>query len=145
MSDPVMRGGKVEMQYGVYVQNVGEYGDPQTLIAFALDAKNAGWHGFFIWDHLLLYQHSDIPFVDAWIALVAIAARTEHLRLGPVIMPLAWRRLWKVAREIMSLDQLSRGRIVLGVGLGAPPDAEFKCFGEDSSDQVRARKLDEAL
>ena len=45
----------------------------------------------------------------------------------------------------MSLDQLSRGRVVFGVGLGTPPDAGFRCFGEDPSDRVRARKLDEAL
>jgi alkanesulfonate monooxygenase SsuD/methylene tetrahydromethanopterin reductase-like flavin-dependent oxidoreductase (luciferase family) len=77
--------------------------------------------------------------------LGAIAARTEHLRIGPVITPVARRRPWKLAREVVSLDHLSRGRAVLGVGLGAPPDAEFECFGEDASDTVRARKLDEAL
>lgn len=133
------------MKYGVYVQNFGEYGDPHNLVTLALEAEQAGWDGFFIWDHLLLYRHSDIPFADAWVALAAIAARTERLRLGPVITPVARRRPWKLAREVVSLDHLSRGRIVLGVGLGAPPDAEFACFGEDPSDRVRARKLDEAL
>jgi Luciferase-like monooxygenase len=133
------------MRYGVYVQNFGEYGDPHNLIALALDAEQAGWDGFFLWDHLLLYRHSDIPVVDAWIALAAIASHTERLLLGPMITPLARRRPWKVAREIVSLDHLSRGRAVLGVGLGAPPDAEFECFGEDPSDRVRAQKLDEAL
>jgi alkanesulfonate monooxygenase SsuD/methylene tetrahydromethanopterin reductase-like flavin-dependent oxidoreductase (luciferase family) len=137
--------GDGEMKFGLYVQNFGEYGDPNNLIALALDAEKAGWDGFFIWDHLQLYRHSDIPFVDAWIALAAIAARTKRLRLGPMITPLARRRPWKVAREIVSLDQLSRGRVFFGVGLGAPPDAEFECFGEDASDHVRARKLDEAL
>ena len=133
------------MQYGLYVQNFGEYGDPHNLVALALDAEQSGWDGLFMWDHLQLYRNSDVPVVDAWIALAAIAARTERLRLGPVITPLARRRPWKVAREIASLDQLSRGRVVFGAGLGAPPDAEFECFGEDPSDRVRARKLDEAL
>ena len=133
------------MRYGVYVPNFGEYGDPHNLIALAPDAERTGWDGFFLWDHLLLYRHSDIPVVDAWVALAAIASHTERLRLGPVITPLARRRPWKVAREIVSLDHLSRGRAVLGVGLGAPPDAEFECFGEDPSDRVRAQKLDEAL
>jgi alkanesulfonate monooxygenase SsuD/methylene tetrahydromethanopterin reductase-like flavin-dependent oxidoreductase (luciferase family) len=133
------------MRYGVYVQNFGEYADPHNLIALACDAEQVGWDGFFIWDHLLLYRHSDIPFADAWIALPAIAARTERIRLGPVITPLARRRPWKVAREVVSLDHLSRGRVVFGVGLGAPPDAEFECFGEEPSDRVRAGKLDEAL
>ncbi|HKV54507.1 MAG TPA: LLM class flavin-dependent oxidoreductase, partial [Candidatus Binataceae bacterium] len=133
------------MKCGVYVQNFGEYGDPNKLIELAIEAEQAGWDGFFVWDHLLLYRHSDIPFVDAWVALAAIAARTDRLRLGPVVTPLARRRPWKVAREVVSLDHLSRGRAVLGVGLGAPPDAEFEFFGEDPSDRVRARKLDEAL
>jgi len=127
------------------VQNFGEYGDPHNLIALAVDAEQAGWDGFFMWDHLQLYRHSAIPVVDAWIALAGIAARTEHLKIGPVITPLARRRPWKVAREVVSLDQLSRGRLVFGVGLGAPPDAEFDCFGEDPSDRVRAHKLDEGL
>jgi hypothetical protein len=133
------------MRYGVYVQNFGDYGDPHNLIALALDAERAGWDGFFVWDHLLMYRNADVPFVDAWIALSAIAARTERLRLGPVITPVARRRPWKLAREVVSLDHLSRGRAVLGVGLGAPPDAEFEFFGEDPSDRMRAHKLDEAL
>jgi Luciferase-like monooxygenase len=120
------------MQCGVYVPNFGEYGDPHNLLALALDAEEAGWNGFFIWDHLLLYRHSDIPFVDAWIALAAIAARTKRLRLGPMITPVARRRPWKLAREVVSLDHLSRGRAVLGVGLGTPPDAEF-----DASEKTR--------
>jgi alkanesulfonate monooxygenase SsuD/methylene tetrahydromethanopterin reductase-like flavin-dependent oxidoreductase (luciferase family) len=56
---------------------------PHNLLTLAREAEDAGWDGFFIWDHLLLYRHSDIPFVDAWVALGAIAAHTERLRLGP--------------------------------------------------------------
>ena len=133
------------MRYGIYVQNFGDYGDPHNLLTLAREAEDSGWDGFFLWDHLLLYRHSDIPFVDAWVALGAIAARTERLRLGPLITPAARRRPWKLTREAVSLDHLSHGRAILGVGLGAPPDAEFECFGEDSDDRVRARKLDEAL
>ena len=133
------------MRYGIYVQNFGEYGDPHNLLALAADAEGAGWDGFFVWDHLLVYQNADIPFVDAWIAVAAIAARTERLVIGPVITPAARRRPWKLAREIVSLDHLSRGRAVLGVGLGAPADAEFERFGEEPSDKIRAAKLDEAL
>ena len=81
---------------------------------------------FSSWDHLQLYRHSDIPVVDAWVALAAVAARTERIRLGPVITPVARRRPWKLAREVVSLDQLSRGRVIFGVGLGTPPDAEFR-------------------
>jgi hypothetical protein len=117
------------------VQNFGEYGDPHNLLTLACEAEDAGWDGFFLWDHLLLYRHSDIPFIDAWVALGAIAARTKRLRLGPLITPVARRRPWKLAREVVSLDHLSQGRTILGVGLGAPADAEFECFGEDPDDR----------
>ncbi|MBY0394651.1 MAG: LLM class flavin-dependent oxidoreductase [Novosphingobium sp.] len=133
------------MKFGLYVPNFGAYGDPHNLLELALAAEHAGWDGMFLWDHVLLHRHSDIPMVDAWVALAAIAARTTRLRVGPMVTPLARRRPWKVAREITSLDTLSKGRAVLGVGLGAPADAEFECFGEDPADRVRAEKMDEAL
>jgi Luciferase-like monooxygenase len=126
-------------------QTLERMGDPHNLLTLASEAEAAGWDGFFLWDHLLLYRQADIPVIDAWVALAAIAARTERMRLGPMITPVARRRPWKLAREVVSLDHLSRGRAVLGVGLGAPADAEFQCFGEDPADRVRARKLDEAL
>jgi len=88
------------MKYGIYVPNFGAYGDPHNLIELALVAENAGWDGFFLWDHILLHRHSAIPMVDAWVALSAIAARTNRIRLGPLVTPLARRRPWKVAREI---------------------------------------------
>lgn len=133
------------MKYGVYAPNFGAYGDPHNLLALANAAETAGWDGLFLWDHLLLYRRSQIPVVDTWVALSAIAARTNRLIIGPLITPLARRRPWKVAREIVSLDQLSRGRAVLGIGLGAPADSEFECFGEDPTDRIRAQKMDEAL
>lgn len=116
-----------------------------TSLGLRVDAEQAGWDGFFMWDHLQLYRHSDIPVVDAWIAVAAIAVRTKRLKIGPVITPLARRRPWRSHGKIVSLDELSRGRIIFGVGLGTLPDAEFDRFGEDPSDRVRARKLDEAL
>ena len=86
-------------------------------------AEQAGWDGLFLWDHLLF--EVDVPFVDAWIALAAIAAATERIRLGPLVTPLPRRRPWKVARESVTLDHLSGGRLVLGVGLGIDFWREF--------------------
>ena len=133
------------MKYGIYAPNFGAYGDPHNLLELAAVAETSGWDGFFLWDHVLLHRHSDIPMVDAWVALSAVAARTNRMRVGPLVTPLARRRPWKVAREIISLDTLSKGRAVLGLGLGAPADAEFECFGEDPTDKVRAEKMDEAI
>ena len=65
------------------------------------------------------------PVADPWIALAAIAISTNHIRIGPMITPLSRRRPWKLARETATLDHLSGGRLILGVGLGALPKAEF--------------------
>jgi alkanesulfonate monooxygenase SsuD/methylene tetrahydromethanopterin reductase-like flavin-dependent oxidoreductase (luciferase family) len=134
-----------KMKYGVYVPNFGDFAVPENLLGLARDAEAAGWDGFFLWDHLVFDQKAGIPVVDAWVMIAAIAAVTKRLRVGPLITPAARRRPWKLAREIVSLDHLSNGRAILGVGLGAPPEAEFQSFGEDPADRIRAEKLDEAL
>jgi alkanesulfonate monooxygenase SsuD/methylene tetrahydromethanopterin reductase-like flavin-dependent oxidoreductase (luciferase family) len=78
------------------------------------------------------------------VALAAIALRTEKLRLGTMVTPLPRRRPWQVARQTVSLDQLSNGRLVLGVGSGAGA-REFDNFGEETSPKIRAEMLDEGL
>jgi len=135
------------MKYGITIPNFGWFGDVDTLVEIAVDAEEAGWDGFFLWDHMLVFKQEDmvLPFVDPWIALTAIACNTKKIRLGPLITPLPRRRPWKVAREAVSLDHLSKGRSVLGVGIGAPPDVEFEYFGEKSNARIRAQMLDEGL
>jgi hypothetical protein len=140
----------MSMKFGLTMPPIGPYSDPRYLADIAVEAEKAGWDGFFIWDHVIYFSPYEPvvpmhPFVDPWIALAAIAMKTERVRLGPMITSLARRRPWKVARETVSLDLLSNGRLIMGVGLGAPPDLDFGSFGEDGDDRVRARKLDEGL
>jgi alkanesulfonate monooxygenase SsuD/methylene tetrahydromethanopterin reductase-like flavin-dependent oxidoreductase (luciferase family) len=85
------------------------------------------------------------PAADPWLLLAGVALATERLRLGPMVTPLARRRPWKVARETVTLDRLSGGRLVLGVGLGEPPEDEYGSFGEPTDPVVRAEMLDEGL
>ena len=96
-------------------------GDPAELVRLGIDAERAGLDGFFLWDHLV---HSDTgegpPIVDPWQVLAVVAAGTSKIRLGTMITPVARRRPWKLAKEITTLDLLSGGRAILGVGLGAP-------------------------
>jgi alkanesulfonate monooxygenase SsuD/methylene tetrahydromethanopterin reductase-like flavin-dependent oxidoreductase (luciferase family) len=128
---------------GVFLPPFGPFGDPAILIRLAEDAEHAGWDGFFLWDHLM--HRVDGPYVDAWIALAAIAARTQRLRIGPLVTPLPQRRPWKLAREAVSVDHLSRGRLVLGVGIGTDHSREFSAFGDPGDDRTRAEILDEGL
>ena len=134
------------MQFGIHVPNFGDYGDARTLAELAREAEDAGWDGFFLWDHLQFFDPSQrVPVVDPWIALSAIAIATHRIRLGPLITPIARRRPWKLSRETTSLDHLSGGRLILGVGLGNPPESDFAAFGEPSDPRVRAGMLDEGL
>jgi alkanesulfonate monooxygenase SsuD/methylene tetrahydromethanopterin reductase-like flavin-dependent oxidoreductase (luciferase family) len=138
------------MKYGVTMPPIGPFSDPNTLSDLAVEAEAAGWDGFFIWDHNIYFSPYEPkvpmhPFVDPWIALAAIAIKTNRVHLGPMITSLARRRPWKVARETVSLDLLSHGRFIMGVGLGAPADLDFGVFGEATDDKLRARRMDEGL
>ena len=131
------------MRYGIWVPNFGEYAEIPKLVVLAREAEAAGWDGFFVWDHVL--RSETVPIVDPWVALAAVAVETERVRIGPLVTPVPRRRPSKLAREVVSLDHLSAGRVVLGVGLGSPPEPEFARFGEDADLRVRAAKLDEGL
>jgi hypothetical protein len=135
------------VKYGINIPNFGWFGNIDLLVEIACAAEESGWDGFFLWDHLLVFKQDDMvtDFVDPWIALAAIACNTKKMRLGPLVTPLPRRRPWKVAREAVSLDHLSKGRLILGVGIGAPPDVEYECFGEISDAKIRAQKLEESL
>jgi alkanesulfonate monooxygenase SsuD/methylene tetrahydromethanopterin reductase-like flavin-dependent oxidoreductase (luciferase family) len=133
------------MRFGLHLPNFGVGGDPQTLADFAAQAEAAGWDGFFVWDHILGNPEWRTPMIDPWIALTAVACATSRLRLGALVTAVPRRRPWHLARETATLDVLSGGRLVVGVGLGNPPGAEFEHFGEDGDARRRARRLDDGL
>ncbi len=134
------------MKFGISTINFGWFADTDLLIEVAVEAEDAGWDGFFLWDHLLVFHPKPVvPFVDPWIALTAIAVNTKRMRIGTMVTPLPRRRPWKLARETVTLDHISKGRLTLGVGIGAPPEVEYGLFGEETSARIRAEKLDESL
>jgi alkanesulfonate monooxygenase SsuD/methylene tetrahydromethanopterin reductase-like flavin-dependent oxidoreductase (luciferase family) len=128
-----------------YTLSVPNIGDLDVLLELGSEAEAGGWDAFFVWDHIRFLRGVPVAVFDPWVALTAIAERTERIRIGPMVTPVARRRPWKLARETVTLDHLSRGRLTLGVGLGFPADAEFELLGEDPDDRVRAAKLDEGL
>ena len=132
------------MRHAIYLPPFGAFGDVHALVDLATSAEEAGWDGFFLWDHVL--YEAAVPLVDSWVALSAIAASTSTIRLGPLVTPLPRRRPWKVAREAVTLDHLSAGRLVLGVGLGIDFWREFSAFtGEAADDGERAELLDDGI
>lgn len=132
------------MRRGLHVPNFGPYGSARAVASLAAAAERAGWDGVFLWDHVVR-REGDLEVVDPWIALAAAAVATERVRLGPLVTPLPRRRPWNVAKSAVSLDHLTGGRVVLGVGIGVERGPEFPAFGEETDARRRGDMLDEGL
>ena len=130
------------MKHALLVPPVGPFSDPRALVEVAVAAETAGWDGVFVWDHVL---RAEPPFeiADPWIALAAIAISTRRVRIGPAVTPLTRRRPIKLARETISLDHLSNGRLTLGLGLGVDTSRELSGFGEVVDARTRGERLGE--
>src|SRR5262245_10839927 len=130
------------MRFGVYVPTAGEY-DVPTLAQLATEVEELGWDGMFVWDNILATFDGTGILADTTVALTAIALATRRIHFGPLVTPLARRRPWKVAKEMATLDVLSGGRLILGVGYGGTWD--FAPLGELPPGSERSSLLDESL
>jgi alkanesulfonate monooxygenase SsuD/methylene tetrahydromethanopterin reductase-like flavin-dependent oxidoreductase (luciferase family) len=149
LPDPILFSEENHMiHYGLALPNGGV--DPRTMAGFAAVAEAAGWDGIFVEDYIIWQGHEEVGTYDPWVLLAAMVMSTKRVRLGTSVTPLARRRPWKVAAEAMTLDHLSAGRVILGVGLGDTgesigADPSFGRFGEVMEPKQRAQMLDEAL
>jgi len=111
------------------------------IVGLAREAETAGWDAIFFWDGDWGYS--------PWITLSAMAMQTEHIRLGAILHPLPWRQPWLFARDTATLEQLSQGRLIVSIGLGAVEEPDFARgrtqFGEPVDRKLRAQRMDEAL
>jgi alkanesulfonate monooxygenase SsuD/methylene tetrahydromethanopterin reductase-like flavin-dependent oxidoreductase (luciferase family) len=133
------------MRFAVDVPNFGDFADPRVVADLARRAEDAGWDGLFVWDHVTHRKELRRTIADPWVLLTAAALATRRIRLGTMITPVARRRVSKLAREVTTLDRLTGGRMILGVGLGAPIGDEFGSFGESTDARELAARLDEGL
>lgn len=130
------------MRHALYFAPFQELSEPAAVVEVAQAAEANGWDGVFLWDHVLRVEASHLA--DVWITLAAVAAATERIRIGPLVTPLTRRRIATLVRQTVSLDRLSDGRLVMGVGLGVDSGGELTRFGEVVEPRVRAARLDEA-
>ena len=126
-----------------FAVNLPPFADAHEVLDLMLSVEEHGWDGVFLWDHL--QWRADHPVHDPWALLSAAAVRTERVMLGTCVTPLSRRRPFGLAKQVATLDHLSRGRVMLGVGLGEPPDADFADLGDEDDPRIRATILDEAL
>lgn len=132
------------MRHALFVPPFDELAEPAVLARVAADAEQAGWDGVFVWDHLS-YRAPVRAVADPWVSLSAVACATERIRLGPMVTPLPRRRPAVLARQTASLDRLSQGRLVLGVGIAGDGSRELSATGEELDAKVRGAMLDEGL
>jgi alkanesulfonate monooxygenase SsuD/methylene tetrahydromethanopterin reductase-like flavin-dependent oxidoreductase (luciferase family) len=132
------------VKHAIDVAPFDELADPRLLADLAVAAEERGWDGFFVWDHIV-YRPPVQAVADPWVALAAVAAATSRVRIGPMVTPVSRRRVPKLARETVTLDLLSSGRLIFGVGLGSDRNGEFAPFGEVEDARERARLLDQGL
>ena len=127
------------MKFGVILTG----GEAREQVELAHAAEAAGWDGVFTWDGI--HVGDDIETYDPWALMAAFTGVTQRVTLGAIIHPLPRRKPWEVARQAVTVDRLSNGRLVLPVGLGALDDAGVTAFGEPQERRIRADRLDESL
>ncbi len=133
------------MKFGVTLPITGVDGDVRKLAEYAALAEKCGWDAVWVEDYIVSFYGPKLPVFDSWLAMTAAALATKKIRIAITVTPLARRRPWKVAREAVTLDHLSNGRLILGVGVGMSEDASFVNFREEADVKVRSEMLDEAL
>jgi alkanesulfonate monooxygenase SsuD/methylene tetrahydromethanopterin reductase-like flavin-dependent oxidoreductase (luciferase family) len=133
-------------RHGIFLAPFDELADARLVAELAAEAEAAGWDGFFVWDHIDYYAPVR-ALADPWVTLAAVAVATERLTIGTLVTPVARRRPHQLARETATLDRLSGGRLVLGIGLGSDKTGEFapERFGEEGDAKARAKLLDDGL
>lgn len=132
------------MRWGLSVSLSGELAEPASVAELAAIAEDAGWDGVFVWDHL--WNRTGAPFADPFVTLAAIASATNRIHIGTMVTALPRRRSQLVAQAATSLDRLSSGRMVLGLGLGVDSYGEYSLFDEPADDdRARGRALDAGI
>lgn len=131
------------MKYGLDISPAGRWGHPKTMAELASLAEHSGWDGVFLEDYFCF--PAGLDSYDPWLTLAAIAVATQRVTIGTLVTPLPRRSAWKVAAEAMTLDHLSGGRVVLGVGSGDPASDDLGLVSQVVDAKAQAAALDEAL
>ncbi len=119
------------MNFGITLPNFGKYADKNEILKLALTAQELGFDSLWFSDHVIIpnsHQGFGDVFYDPLITLSYVAAKTHSIRLGTSVIILPYRNPVVLAKMISTLDQLSAGRVILGVGAGWM-EKEFEALG----------------
>jgi alkanesulfonate monooxygenase SsuD/methylene tetrahydromethanopterin reductase-like flavin-dependent oxidoreductase (luciferase family) len=133
------------MKHGLFLPPFDGLANVERMSDLAALAEETGWDGFFVWDHIR-YAPPVRDIMDPYVCLAVMAARISRITLGPMVTPLIRRRPQVVARQAVTLDHLSKGRLVMGFGISDNyPGGELASFGELTDAVERGRALDEGI
>ncbi|MDG6968617.1 MAG: LLM class flavin-dependent oxidoreductase [Nitrososphaerota archaeon] len=118
-------------------------GSTTEIVAFASEAERAGWDGVFYYDDIYIDGKSEMS--AAWPIMAAMAVTTKRVSIGSFLTAVGRRRPWELARESVTVDWLSGGRLILPTGLGWAGDGAYTKAGMPAERKTRAEMLDEGL
>jgi len=135
------------MKFGISIPNNQGVTSVRTLVDIAVTAESQGYDSVWVSEHLFhasyVAQRLDKrPYHEALVVLTAVATATRRVRLGTSVLVLPWHHAARLAKQIASLDQLSEGRVDLGIGVAQAED-EFINLGVPFSE--RGRITDETI
>jgi probable F420-dependent oxidoreductase len=134
------------MRYAIAIRNMGEQSTRETIRACALAAEQLGFDALFVSDHLCIppddTEGSGGRYLDVLATLAYLAGATDRIRLGVSVLVLPYRPAVLTAKQIASIQELSGGRMILGVGVGWMK-REFEALGIDQ--RLRGRISNETL
>ena len=130
------------VRFGAFIGQLVPY--PELLDDFRF-AESLGLEIGWIADHFAIPRIEDLPILEAWTTLAALAADTERIRLGTLVTNVATRNPGLLAKQALTVDQISNGRLDVGVGAGYYPE-EHEFVGVDFLDGPgRSERLREAV
>jgi probable F420-dependent oxidoreductase len=134
------------MKYGIAVRNMGPQSNAKTLRACAAVAESLGFDALFVSDHLCIppdeTEGSGGRYLDVLATLAYLAGATDRIRLGTSVLVLPYRPAVLTAKQVATIQELSNGRMILGVGVGWMKP-EFAALGVDK--RMRGQISDETL
>jgi probable F420-dependent oxidoreductase len=136
------------MRYGICLPNFTDIASPEAIEAAAVAADRLGWNAVWTTDHVLVDRSDDAEEYrtnfDAIGTLAWIGARYPRLRLGTSVIVVPQRNAVVLAKEIATLDSLSGGRVIAGVGVGWN-EREFANLGMAANFSIRGAYVDETI
>lgn len=133
------------MKFGLALPNFGKYADPRTILDFAKTAEEHGFDSLWVSEHIVIPESHNVfgkVFYEPLATLAYITRRTHRIKLGTSVLVLPYRNPVVLAKSLATLDVLTNGRLVIGIGTGWLEE-EFRALSADFAN--RGRLTDEYL